>query len=96
MIGLELVEMSRAGEKSFCCGAGGAQMWKEEEHSAQRVNAARFQEAAATGASRLAVGCPFCMVMLSDAGKDAGNELEVVDIAELVAASLTPSAAQTP
>lgn len=96
MLGLELVEMSRAGEKSFCCGAGGAQMWKEEEHGGQRVNAARFQQAAETGAARLAVGCPFCMVMLSDAGKDAGSELEVVDIAELVAASLTPSAAQTP
>ena len=83
-----LLEMPRSGHKSFCCGAGGAQMWKEEEHGNERVNAARFKEAQATGAQTLAVGCPFCMVMLTDAGKDAGAEMQVLDVAEIVAAAL--------
>jgi Fe-S oxidoreductase len=87
-IGLSLVEMQRHGLMSFCCGAGGAQMWKEEEHGSGRVNANRFQEAQKTGASVLAVGCPFCMIMLTDAKKDANSEMQVLDIAELVAARL--------
>jgi Fe-S oxidoreductase len=82
--GAKLVELPRSGKKSFCCGAGGAQMWKEEEHGNQRVNIARFQEAQASGAEVLAVGCPFCMVMLNDAKKDTGSEMEVLDIAEIV------------
>ena len=85
---VELVEMPRHGKKSFCCGAGGAQMWKEEEHGSQRVNLNRFKEAQATGAETLAVGCPFCMVMLNDAKKDAAAEMEVLDIAEIVAQAL--------
>ncbi len=83
-----LVELPRNGKKSFCCGAGGAQMWKEEEHGERRVNQERFAEAQATGADVLAVGCPFCMVMLNDAGKDAGSEMQVLDVAEIVAAQL--------
>lgn len=83
--GANLVEMPRSGAKSFCCGAGGAQMWKEEEHGQERVNANRFREAAATGASALAVGCPFCLTMLDDARKDANSELQVLDIAEVIA-----------
>ena len=63
-------------------------MWKEEEHGSERVNQARFKEAQATGAETLPVGCPFCMVMLSDARKDAGSEMEVLDIAEIVARAL--------
>ena len=84
----ELVEMPRHGKKSFCCGAGGAQMWKEEEHGDERVSLNRFKEAQASGADTLAVGCPFCMVMLSDARKDTGSEMEVLDIAEIVARAL--------
>ncbi|HSO27870.1 MAG TPA: (Fe-S)-binding protein, partial [Anaerolineales bacterium] len=61
----EMVEMPRHGRKSFCCGAGGAQMWKEEEEGDQRVNANRMAEAVSTGADVLAVGCPFCMIMLT-------------------------------
>ena len=80
----EMVEMERNGRKSFCCGAGGAQMWKEEEHGNERVNANRFQQALSTGAEVLAVGCPFCMVMLTDAGKDAGAQMQVKDVAEIV------------
>jgi Fe-S oxidoreductase len=87
-LGLSLTEMSRHGLKSFCCGAGGAQMWKEEEHGLERVNANRFREAQSTGADVLAVGCPFCMIMLTDAKKATNSEIEVLDIAELVAAGL--------
>jgi Fe-S oxidoreductase len=82
------VEMEHHGEKSFCCGAGGAQMWKEEEEGTQRVNAARFAEAVAVGADTLAVACPFCMVMLTDAKKDAASEMAVLDVAEILLASM--------
>jgi len=84
----DLIEMPRSGTKSFCCGAGGAQMWKEEEHGDQSVNANRFQEAESTAANVLAVGCPFCMVMMNDAAKDANSEMQVLDVAEIVAAQL--------
>lgn len=94
-LSVDLVEMPRNGAQSFCCGAGGAQMWKEEEHGDQAVNANRFQEAEDTGAEILAVGCPFCMVMMNDAAKDAqsakstaSSEMQVLDVAEVVAAQL--------
>jgi Fe-S oxidoreductase len=87
-IGLNLIEMQRRGTKSLCCGAGGAQMWKEEEHGQERINANRFREAQATGANILAVGCPFCMIMLTDASKATHSNMEVLDIAELVAQML--------
>jgi Fe-S oxidoreductase len=82
------VELPRHGRKSFCCGAGGGQMWKEEEDGLERVNANRFREAQATGAKTLGVGCPFCMIMLNDARKDSGSDMEVLDIAEIVLQSL--------
>lgn len=83
-----LVEMPRHGNKSFCCGAGGSQIWKEEEHGDERVNASRFEEAQITGANTLAVGCPFCMVMLNDARKDTNAEMQVLDVAEIVAQAM--------
>ncbi len=86
--GLTTVEMPRHEAKSFCCGAGGAQMWKEEENGTERVNTARFAEAKATGAGTLAVGCPFCMTMLTDASKADGGTVEVKDVAEIVAERL--------
>jgi Fe-S oxidoreductase len=79
-----LVELPNSHNRSFCCGAGGAQMWKEEEHGTERVNHHRFKEAAAAGVDTLAVGCPFCMVMLTDAKKDVNSEMQVVDVAEYV------------
>jgi Fe-S oxidoreductase len=88
------LEMPRHGKKSFCCGAGGAQMWKEEEDGDGRVNANRFQEAQSTGADTLAVGCPFCMIMLEDARKDTNSNMEVLDIAEIVLQSLDRSKGQ--
>jgi Fe-S oxidoreductase len=80
--------MPRNGKLSFCCGAGGAQMWKEEEHGSERVNSARFKEAAATGSQVLAVGCPFCMVMLNDASKEVNSSMQVLDVAEIVARAI--------
>ena len=85
----ETVEMEHNRNLSFCCGAGGAQMWKEEEHGDQAVNMKRYEEAVETGASCIAVGCPFCLTMMTDASKEAGEEgLKVKDIAELVAETL--------
>jgi Fe-S oxidoreductase len=85
----ETVEMEHNRNLSFCCGAGGAQMWKEEEHGDEAVNMRRYEEAVETGASCIAVGCPFCLTMLTDASKEAGEDgLEVKDIAELVAETL--------
>ena len=86
--GAAVVELPRHGRQSFCCGAGGAQMWKEEEHGEQSVSANRFAEAQATGLKTLAVGCPFCMIMLSDAANTAKSEMQVRDVAEVVAESL--------
>jgi Fe-S oxidoreductase len=83
--GATTIEMPRNGAKSFCCGAGGAQMWKEEEAGSGRVNEARFKEAKETGANMIAVGCPFCLTMMSDAAKADGDSMQVKDVAELVA-----------
>jgi Fe-S oxidoreductase len=83
-----MIELPRHGKKSFCCGAGGAQMWKEEEDGLERVNANRFREAQTTGADILTVGCPFCMIMLTDARNAAGDDMEVLDIAEVVLNSM--------
>ena len=83
--GLVTVEMPRNSAKSFCCGAGGAQMWKEEEAGTSRVNVARFAEAKWTGANTVAVGCPFCLTMLTDSAKAQDSQIQVKDVAELVA-----------
>ena len=83
--GLALVEMERNRRDTFCCGAGGGQMWKEEEPGFQAVNVARYAEARTTGADTLAVGCPFCARMLLDARQhqpEAG--LQVKDVAEIM------------
>jgi Fe-S oxidoreductase len=83
--GVNVAELARSRSNSFCCGAGGAQMWKEEEHGAERVSANRVKEAMATGKDTLAVGCPFCMIMLTDAAKAEQGELQIKDVAEIVA-----------
>ena len=91
--GAELVEMERNSEKSFCCGAGGARMWMEETIG-QRINVNRTNEAVGTGADQIAVGCPFCRVMLSDgltaaqAEGTAREEVEVLDVAQMLLASV--------
>jgi Fe-S oxidoreductase len=86
----ELVEMKRCRSNGLCCGAGGAQMFKEEEKGTTRVNIERSNEAIGTGARIVAAACPFCNTMLTDGVKLAEKEgtVEVLDVAELVAASL--------
>lgn len=86
--GVSLLEMNRSGTDSFCCGAGGAQMWKEEEHGSAAVNVTRFEEARSTGADTLVVGCPFCATMMIDANREAGAPMEVLDVAQVVASAL--------
>lgn len=87
--GTDLVEMERNRNNSFCCGAGGAQFWKEEEPGDMRVGENRFVEAVATGASIVAAGCPFCKVMLSSTERaQAEDAPEVLDVAQLVARQL--------
>jgi Fe-S oxidoreductase len=81
----QFVELPRRGEKSFCCGAGGGQMWKEEEAGTERVSANRMREAQTTGADTLAVGCPFCLIMLADASNAAGAEMQLQEVAEIIA-----------
>lgn len=85
-----LVEMPACRSRGMCCGAGGAQMWKEEEAGTTRVNTRRSGQALATGAEIVSANCPFCMTMLTDGVKEAGkaDEVRVMDIAEMVAASM--------
>lgn len=89
----ELVEMKRCGKNGFCCGAGGAQMFKEEEQGKTRVNWERANEAIHTGANIIAAACPFCNTMLTDGVKAAEKEgdIKVMDVAELIAMSLNES-----
>jgi heterodisulfide reductase subunit D len=86
----ELVEMRRCRSKGLCCGAGGAQMFKEEEKGLTRVNFERSEEALSTGAAVIAAACPFCNTMLTDGVKHEEKEdaVKVLDVAELIAASI--------
>jgi heterodisulfide reductase subunit D len=86
----ELVEMKRCRKNGFCCGAGGAQMFKEEEKGSTRVNWERAKEAIATGSDIVAAACPFCNTMLTDGVKNAEKEADVrvMDVAELIAMSM--------
>lgn len=85
----DLVEMKRSRSKGLCCGAGGAQMWKEAEPGNKEINVERTEEALGTGAKIVASACPFCMTMLSDGvkNKDRENDVQVLDLAELIAKS---------
>lgn len=93
---VELKEMKRCRSNGLCCGAGGAQMFKEEEKGQQRVNLERSEEAIDANARVVAVACPFCNTMLSDGikqkekekDKERDNEVQVLDLAELIAKSL--------
>ena len=83
----ELVEMKRCGNSGFCCGAGGAQMFKDAEKGDKEVNTERTEEALETGAEIIASNCPFCMTMMTDGVKSSSKEgqVEVMDLAEMVA-----------
>lgn len=89
MLDADLVEMKRCRTKGFCCGAGGAQMFKEPEPGRKDINVARTEEALETGATTIAVACPFCMTMMSDGvkNKDREADVKVKDLAELIAES---------
>lgn len=82
----ELVEMKRCRSNGLCCGAGGAQMWKEDEPGEKRINIERTEEALSTGAKIIAANCPFCLTMMSDGVKasDRQDDVMVYDLAELI------------
>ena len=84
---MELVEMKRCKSKGLCCGAGGAQMFKEPEAGKKDINVERTEEALQTGAKTIAVGCPFCLTMMTDGvkNKEKETEVNVLDLAELIA-----------
>ncbi|HEY0676799.1 MAG TPA: (Fe-S)-binding protein [Chitinophagaceae bacterium] len=86
----ELVEMKRCRSQGLCCGAGGAQMFKEEEKGDKRINWERTDEAISTNANIIAAACPFCNTMLTDGVKtrEKEEEVQVLDIAELIASSI--------
>ena len=82
LAGIEIVEAGRNGTKGMCCGAGGARMWMEES-TGKQVNVERSQELLATGATKIAVACPFCYIMIDDGVKGQGvgdDEVQVADI----------------
>ncbi len=86
----ELTEMKRCRSNGLCCGAGGAQMFKEEEKGNTRINTERTREALETGAQIISSACPFCNTMLTDGVKENAKEdsVKVLDIAELIADSM--------
>jgi Fe-S oxidoreductase len=95
--GLRMVEMKRNRDKSFCCGAGGARMWMEEDIG-ERINDMRTDQAIEVKADRIAVACPFCLTMMSDGIKDRSMEekMEAMDIAEIVCESMGLGEAEKP
>lgn len=86
----DLAEMKRCRTKGLCCGAGGAQMFKEAEKGKKEINIERTEEALSTGAKVIAAACPFCMTMMSDGVKhfEKEGEVEVKDLAELIEADM--------
>jgi len=88
--GIEISEMPRNQERSFCCGAGGGRMWMEEKIGS-RINLNRVDEAIATGAAEVAVGCPFCRVMVSDGMVARDSSVEVLDVAQVMLRSVKRS-----
>lgn len=85
----DLIEMPRAKERGLCCGAGGAQMFKEDEPGDKRINIERVEEALATGAKTIAVNCPFCLTMMGDGvkAKEKQDDVMVLDISEMIVQS---------
>ena len=84
----DLVEMKSCKTKGLCCGAGGAQMFKEAEKGKQEINEVRSSEVIDSGAKTVASACPFCMTMLSDGLKHKEKEIKVLDLAEIIAANI--------
>jgi Fe-S oxidoreductase len=82
---IQLVEMARSGENSFCCGGGGGQMWLETDANT-RINHRRLADSIAAKADVVATACPYCLLMFDDAirSKGVGEQIEVMDIAEVL------------
>ena len=81
---IEMVEMPRHGTRGLCCGAGGARFWMEE-HTGKKINIERAEEALATGATEIAVSCPYCYVMIDDGVKELGrDDVRVRDVAQML------------
>jgi Fe-S oxidoreductase len=82
----DFVEMKRCKSKGLCCGAGGAQMFKEDESGDRRINMERADEALDTGAQIIAANCPFCLTMMQDgvSGREKENDVMVYDLSELI------------
>ena len=95
--GLRMVEMERNRNRSFCCGAGGARMWMEEDIG-ERINDMRTDQAIEVKADQIAVACPFCLTMMSDGIKDRNMEekMEALDIAEIVCEAMGLGKAEKP
>lgn len=87
--GVEVTEMPRNRERSFCCGGGGGRMWMEE-NLGTRINLNRVDEAIATGAEEIAVACPFCRVMVGDGVSGRESDVEVLDVAQALLRSVKP------
>ena len=87
LLGVKLVEMKRSKARSFCCGAGGSQMFKDTENGNKEINIERTEEALSLNPNIIATGCPFCNTMMTDGIKylTEGNTTEVLDVAELIA-----------
>ncbi|EAY29323.1 (Fe-S)-binding protein [Microscilla marina] len=83
----DLVEMKRCRTKGLCCGAGGAQMFKDAEKGSKEINVERIEDALETGANVVAAACPFCMTMMTDGvkSKEREHDVKVFDLAEIVA-----------
>lgn len=86
LLDADLAEMKRCRTNGLCCGAGGAQMWKEDEPGDKRINIERVEEALDTGANVIAANCPFCITMLQDGVKarDKQDQVMVYDLSELI------------
>ncbi len=95
--GAQLTEMPRHADRGLCCGAGGARMWMEE-HIGKRVNHERVDEALALDPSKIATGCPFCRVMITDGvgDREKADEVEVLDVAQLLLGTLDLSSVTLP
>ncbi len=95
--GVRAEEMPRCKNRGFCCGAGGARMWMEERIG-KRINTERIEEALALDPDTISTACPYCLVMLGNAvaakkaSGQAPDTLEVIDVAQLLARSVTPPA----
>jgi Fe-S oxidoreductase len=87
--GVTLVEAAETRDRGMCCGAGGGQMFKEEEEGTQRVSVARTQQLLDTGADTIGTACPFCKRMITDAlAADEKTDVDQLDVAEILLQSV--------